>query len=302
MSVEATVWAWGQSLKAPQKLLLLALADEANTDGMVLGTSQSTLASRMGKTERTIRTQIGVLKEQGLLMVMPAYRTKGSKGGRAVDVYLLTLPLFESVLARLSEEGEKRLPEVFDKGLPEVFGTSETGSESQTGRLPEVFDEKDASISSCIYPVEDSRTQEKASTLNAVAASKVVAGGKVPNVTIDKLKLNDDEWQAALVIIRAFNEGAGTKFRLMGSRGDRPTEHLKRIVGRLRDNPEVTLDEHLAMIDRVCSNPWWKGTPTTVGVIYGPKVFARCLATDGRPTHGRTFANERRTSPEDAPW
>lgn len=263
---------------------------------------QKALAERTGKTDRTIRTQIARLKEDGLLTVLPAYRTTGSKGGRAVDVYLLHLPQFESVLAWLSGE-EERLPEVFDKGLPEVFGTSETGSESQTGRLPEVFGEKPATISSCTYPVEDSRTQEKASTLNAVAASKVVAAGsKVPSVTIDKLKLNADEWQAAIAIIRAFNEGAGTKFRLMGSRGDRPTEHLKRIVGRLREHPEVTLEQHIDLIKRNCENPWWKGTATSVGVIYSPKVFPRCLATDGRPTHGRTFANERRTSPEDAPW
>ena len=105
----------------------------------------------------------------------------------------------------------------------------------------------------------------------------------------------------AVQIVKAFNAGTGTKFRLIGSRG-RPTEHLKRIVTRLREHPEVTIDEHLAMIKRVCDDPWWKGQATTVAVIYGPKAFPMCLATDSRPTHGRRFANERRTSPEDAPW
>lgn len=104
----------------------------------------------------------------------------------------------------------------------------------------------------------------------------------------------------AEAILAEFNSEAGTAFRLVGSRG-RPTDHLKRIVSRIRDYPEVTLDQHLEVVRYNCRNPWWGGRPTSVGVIYGPGSFPRCLAMDEGPTNKR-FADERRTAQEDAPW
>jgi DNA-binding MarR family transcriptional regulator len=122
-----------------------------------------------------------------------------------------------------------------------------------------------------------------------------------PKVQIDKLKLTDEEWEAAQKIMATFNEAAGTRFQLMGTRG-RPTEHLKRIVSRMREHPEVTIEEHLEVVKRTCADPWWEDKPASVGVIYSPAAFPRCLATDSRPSHGRKFADERRTSAGDAPW
>ena len=123
----------------------------------------------------------------------------------------------------------------------------------------------------------------------------------VPKVSVDKLKVTKEEWDMAVAIIAAFNSGAGTKFSLLGTRG-RPTEHLKRIIGRIRDYPEVTLEQHIETVKRNCETPWWEGRPTTVGVIYGPAAFPRCLATDRRPTQGRRFVDERRTTAENSPW
>ena len=136
--------------------------------------------------------------------------------------------------------------------------------------------------------------------------------GEVPRVSIDKLKLNAEEWEQAQVIMDAFNATLGTKFTLIGTRGTRPTEHLKRIVMVLREHPEVTLEEHLEMIERRCGPPpdghWWgPGKPGSIGVLYGPNTFPRAIATDdrkNRPTRRRRFANERSTDDgaEGSPW
>lgn len=296
MSAEALLWAWGQNIKSNQKVLLLLLADAASFDGLVSGSRQVELGKKLFCSDRTIRNRLNALRDDGLLTRLPCY-TAGGKG-RAADMILLHLPQFEAVLEAMAEgipEGSsKGIPESFDRGIPEKNETPENGSESQNVSIPESFDQKSTNISSVPSNKPVTRTQEDISAI----ASAV----PLPKVTIDKLTLNRQEWEAALQIIRTFNDAAGTKFRLIGSRGNRPTEHLKRIVGRLREHPEVTLAEHQAMIKRCCSDPWWKGPTTTIGVIYGPKAFPMCLATDGRPTHGRTFANERRTSPEDAPW
>jgi hypothetical protein len=118
---------------------------------------------------------------------------------------------------------------------------------------------------------------------------------------VDGLVVTDDELALAEVIIEAFNNANETRFTLRGSR-KRPTEHLKRIVQRLRDNPEMDAEEHVELVKRVSAKPWWEGRPGSTGVIYGPAAFARCRATDSRPTQGRHFEDERRTAEEDAPW
>jgi hypothetical protein len=105
----------------------------------------------------------------------------------------------------------------------------------------------------------------------------------------------------ARTIMAEWNMLAGTEFHLTGTRG-KATEHLKRIVGRIRENPEVTLDRHIEVVRYNCAHPWWQGKPTTIGVIYGPQAFPRCLAMgqDGRTD--KRFADERRTAPEHSPW
>lgn len=103
----------------------------------------------------------------------------------------------------------------------------------------------------------------------------------------------------AQAILAEFNAKAGTQFSLLGSRG-RPTEHLKRIVSRVRENPEVSLERHLEVVRFTCENPWWGAVkPTSVGVIYGQRAFLRCLAMEGPR---KNFADERAPSMEEAPW
>lgn len=95
----------------------------------------------------------------------------------------------------------------------------------------------------------------------------------------------------AQAIVAEFNKNADTKFSLVGGRG-RPTEHLKRIVGRVRENPEVSLETHLEVIRHTFRYPWWGSKkPTGVGVVYGPQAFLRCLAMEVPKT--RNFADER---------
>ena len=120
-------------------------------------------------------------------------------------------------------------------------------------------------------------------------------------MTVDRHRLTADEWRMAEAIMAEWNQRAGTEFHLLGTRG-KATEHLKRIVGRIRENPEITLDRHIEVVRYNCANPWWQGKPTTIGVIYGPQAFPRCLAMGQDGRNGKRFADERRTTPEAAPW
>lgn len=257
MSVKAMSWAWDQKgLSEGEKLLLMALADHADDDG-ICWPGQKRLAEKVGCTDRTIRTRLTRMETEGLIR---RERRKTQSGFRSSDRIFLHLP-------------NSRLPENIsgrDDGLPETAASA--------------LVEPSVSV---VTPLGNDDSIEKKEA--------------PPALTVDKLKVTAHEWQLANGIIATFNKQAGTKFALRGSRG-RPTEHLKRILRRVRDNPELSLLDHRELIVRICANPWWKGKPGGVGVIYGPAAFGRCLATDDRPTHGRSFRDERRTSTEDAPW
>lgn len=143
--------------------------------------------------------------------------------------------------------------------------------------------------------------------LTALTSGKGAEKSSIPRVTVGRDRLNAEEWEQAQAIITLFNAEMGTKFQLISSRG-RPTDHLKRIVLRLRENPEVEMDQHLEMIKRNALAPpqghWWgPGKPQGVAVLYGPNSFPRCLSTEERPTGRRRFANERSPDPTEAqPW
>ena len=105
------------------------------------------------------------------------------------------------------------------------------------------------------------------------------------------------EWRRACKLLDHFNELAGTTLGKLTSRRD-PSPHIKQIVERIREWPDLTDDEHIAILDHAFAHPWWDGKPG-VGVVYGPKAFPRAAARE-RPTGSRSY--ERPVDPEDKPW
>ncbi len=270
MSVKALSWAWEQELAEGEKLLLMAIADHADDEG-VCWPGQAGLARKIGRTDRTVRTRLVKLEALGLIARKPRYNAEGH---RTSDMITLLMPT-----GKLCHR--KTLP-------PE-----EAASGEPSGVLPTPLGST---------TVGDSPTVKSGNTSGEGDRPNQEADeDRPPPVTVDRHRLTAEEWRMARTIMAEWNMLAGTEFHLTGTRG-KATEHLKRIVGRIRENPEVTLDRHIEVVRYNCAHPWWQGKPTTIGVIYGPQAFPRCLAMgqDGRTD--KRFADERRTAPEHSPW
>lgn len=87
--------------------------------------------------------------------------------------------------------------------------------------------------------------------------------------TVDGEKVTDDEREKGTSILAIFNELSGKRFA--------GKEWLRAIIMRVREHPEMTLDEHRTVMTQQFAAPWWNGDPTP-SVIYGNgKVFDRAL-------------------------
>lgn len=87
MSIAAMNWAWRQVLKPVPKLVLMALADIADDEG-ICWPSMSTMAAKCNVSTRTIRRSIHLLVVRGLLVVEQRYRKDGSNSS---NLYRLRL-------------------------------------------------------------------------------------------------------------------------------------------------------------------------------------------------------------------
>ena len=87
MSIEAMRWAWTQQVKASHKLVLMAIADGADSFGEAR-LSQGFLAYQTELSTRSVITALGALEEAGLLQRLRSSRRNGQRG---VDQIVLSL-------------------------------------------------------------------------------------------------------------------------------------------------------------------------------------------------------------------
>lgn len=270
MSFPAARWAWAQTLdrleKPNSKYVLCALADLAGKESAACHPSHKELAARTGLAASTVKVALAHLEGLGVITIEPLTRSNG-----AASTNRYHLPR-EEIAGYDGEPLAESRPPLAERRLP---------------------------------PSRETATLDT-KPLTASTSSKGAEKSSIPRVSVGKDRLNAEEWEQAQAILATFNAEMGTKFQLLSSRG-RPTDHLKRIVLRLRENPDVEMEAHIEMIKRNALGPpvghWWgPGKPQGVAVLYGPNSFPRCLATDGRPTGRRTFANERSAEPEEQPW
>ena len=87
MSIEAMRWAWTQQVKASHKLVLMAIADGADSFGEAR-LSQGFLAYQTELSTRSVITALGALEEAGLLQRLRSSRKNGQRG---VDQIVLSL-------------------------------------------------------------------------------------------------------------------------------------------------------------------------------------------------------------------
>lgn len=90
-------------------------------------------------------------------------------------------------------------------------------------------------------------------------------------VTFGKRTVPSARLALAESLLTYFNEKASTSYGPFTGTG-KPSESLKRILGRLTEAPDVDEDEARRIIDRRFAKPFWDGKPS-VGVVFGPGVF-----------------------------
>lgn len=120
-------------------------------------------------------------------------------------------------------------------------------------------------------------------------------------VSVGRHRVTNEEWRLAAQILNAFNEVAQKRLGHLTSRGD-PSPHMRQIIERIREHPDLDLAAHRAILERNFANPWWSGDPGGVGVIYGPRAFTRCVANKGRPEGKRRFQDERLDADDEVKW
>ena len=85
MSVRASTWAWSlEEVMGSEALVLLALADQANDEGLCWP-SQEKLAPKARQSVSTLRRSLRGLEKMGLLTTI----TRSSTRGRRSNLYLL---------------------------------------------------------------------------------------------------------------------------------------------------------------------------------------------------------------------
>jgi hypothetical protein len=92
--------------------------------------------------------------------------------------------------------------------------------------------------------------------------------------SVDRKRVTVEEERRASAILAAYNEVAGQ------SRASR--EWLAKVVSRVREHPELTVEEHRGIIERNFAAPWWKGHASP-SVIYGnAALFENAMLATGK--------------------
>lgn len=87
--------------------------------------------------------------------------------------------------------------------------------------------------------------------------------------SVNRRRVTDAEHDLADQVLAAFNEAAGTSLAAAG--------HKRPIIGRIRERPDLTVDDHRQVIADNFASPWWSDRPG-VEVIYGSaEQFERAL-------------------------
>lgn len=94
--------------------------------------------------------------------------------------------------------------------------------------------------------------------------------------SVDRKRVDPDHWRLAAAIIEAFNALAGTRYTVQA--------HYRPIVMRIREHPELSADDHGAIMAAAFADPWWErpGRNDRPGpeVVYGKQAqFERSIET-----------------------
>jgi hypothetical protein len=90
-------------------------------------------------------------------------------------------------------------------------------------------------------------------------------------------------WQMTEAVLAEFNAQTGKSLGAINGAGQ-PSEHAKRIYGRVIAYPKMSLNRHAEIIRRTLGSRWWGEGEPSVGVVYGPRIFEDNMERqDARP-------------------
>lgn len=136
MSVRVLTWAWGlEEVMGSEALVLLALADQANDEGLCWP-SQEKLAPKARQSVSTLRRSLRSLEKMGLLTTI----TRSSTRGRRSNLYLLHIGArpdlsMKSAKAVTLSEGAVQACEMLEEASEAVFVANK--ATGQFDRLPQ---------------------------------------------------------------------------------------------------------------------------------------------------------------------
>jgi hypothetical protein len=148
-------------------------------------------------------------------------------------------------------------------------------------------------------PQDQERDQEQGqesppAPQGAEAQGSLLAASSVPerpSLSYQRKKITSQEWRYVERIVEEFNRIFAPRPAL------RPydPDTARRIVGTLRrfpDAAEMTVEQHVEVMQRNAAAPWWKCPADSVGVIYSPGGWPVARRCTGVPTTRQQRENE----------
>lgn len=239
-----------ETLSASSVRLYAALCKFAWDDDVVWP-GQAKLGEMLGIKERAVRTSMRELEARGLVETV-------RRGLGKTNLYVLHEPNWANQMGKF---------ELLEREEAAAERQRKTGQERQSS--PDKVDagEEDAT---------DGPADTSGSSENGTAPSRTRK-----SLDVNRKRMTEHEWEIVRQVFAAWARCTGIVFT------SKDTDQVKKVVMCIRRSPEVTAEEHVAIVERNCANPWWKDEPDSIGVIYGPRVWAKAQRETGRPTGER---------------
>lgn len=104
---------------------------------------------------------------------------------------------------------------------------------------------------------------------------------------VNRKPVKDHEYETATQVLTAFNHIAGTRYQ--------SSDWIAKVISRCREHPDLTPEQHEAVIRRAFADPWWTGPPSP-SIVYGnAAVFEQsihALTVGGAPGRERGLTTE----------
>lgn len=248
-----TAWAWDQDVSVPEKLLLLAIADQSGRDGAWIFGAQKELATLTGMGVRTVRRHLAVLEERGLIRRCAQYEL-GSRLADRIELAVTADSVPANLAATLSPANGQSIP-----------AKSATGQSGRTLHSSSTSKPIDSSLEvKEEVPGQSGRNAELTGEMRADVDELLRRRHKVNGQVV-----SEGEMLIAAAALDEFNRQIGSDFGLGAN--------LRSITMRIRERPSWDAAKHVRLVQSACRLRWWehKGgrRRATPAVIYGERAF-----------------------------